>query len=144
MINLRIFNHDDKDLIKNWFVDDDLGNKFIPSYKEESFFELLDGKNRVVYIVNKDDQPIGFLDLEILDNKANFAFYVSKEFRGFGYGKEILKNMLHLPEIKTLDRIECGVENDNIGSIKILEDFGFERVELDKDGFIKYQFILSR
>lgn len=141
MISFKKFEEVDKSLLTTWLSNDDLGQKFLSSYRDtDEYIHLIDFKRRYLWIVIKENNPVGFFDFEIENTeKGYFVFYVAPDYRNTGLGEIILKTALKIPEIKQVKILEGGVEKDNIISIKILEKLGFLYDHEDEDHMLMYQ-----
>lgn len=127
--------------LKDWFSNDELGMKFLPTYaKPEDYTKLIDFKKRHFWIVSQENTAIGFFDLEIEStDKCYIAFYIAPQFRKKGLGEQLLKQALQLTEIQNTKIIEAGVEVENESSIALLKKFDFIYSYTDEDAMLMYQ-----
>ena len=125
--------------IKNWFIKDSIGLRYLSSYTDaNNWVHLLNEKSRFLYITRLEDEPVGFFDIELKEHVGHFAFYVAPQYRSKGIGKLILDKAFSLDTLKKVSRLEVGVEKENKRSIRILEQLYFEKVKEDLDGFLVY------
>ena len=54
------------------------------------FLHKLEDRNSVLYIFEKDQNPLGQVRFDRKKNIAKISYSVGKKFRGLGYGKKIL------------------------------------------------------
>ncbi len=141
MITFRRFEPTDRELIKDWFGNDPVGMKFLPSYRTiDDYAHLIDFKKRYLFIALQNEVAIGFLDFEIENPEVGYiAFFIAPTFRNQGIGFELLRKTFELLEVKQVKMLEAGVEKDNAISIKLLEKAGFSYAYTDKDDMFMYQ-----
>ncbi|WP_240948486.1 GNAT family N-acetyltransferase [Bacillus sp. RO1] len=127
---------------------------FASSYEEELHRSLNEIKNRIPE--NQDSFIYGLFDSEILvgitgfhrEDKLKFkhkgfiwGVYVTEEFRGKGYSKQLLEHTLtKAKNIPGLKQIQLTVAATNTSAKKLYESYGFEVFGYEKsalyvDGF---------
>lgn len=79
-----------------------------------------------VYLFYLDDLLIGTGELRHYDNNAFLGMTVDPKYRNKGYGACILNHMKHIAYDRDLTPL-CGVDTDNIPSIKAIEKAGFKQ-----------------
>ncbi len=114
-------------LLKQWFAKPVPENQFIQFYEDtDKWMQLIhDSDSRFGYIVYKDDQMVGFADIEIDGDTASTAVGVTPELRGRGFGKELMKAIFDLPILQGIHKLVGGVETDNIASARMLLSLGY-------------------
>lgn len=87
----------DVKMIYEWANDDETRkNSFNQSKIEYDthvkwFTNLLNSSNRILYIFQDDNEPIGQVRLDIYDNKAEISYTISPSHRGKKYGEKMIK-----------------------------------------------------
>ncbi len=77
--------------------------------------------------VNSEDIPVGQVRLDVLDNEIRFSISVDREFRGKGYGSEMIR--LARPEALSISNgrlISAYVKPDNKASLRSFGKAGFK------------------
>jgi len=82
--------------------------------------------------------PIGVLRIDYLEEKAVLSYNIAKEYRGRGYGEELIRAgeawiVSHVSKVKFL---EAAVKTKNMPSRKLLLGNGF--TEREEDGLVRY------
>ena len=86
-------------------------------------------KDRKQYwiVLEENNKIIGFGSAYIKGNKGvTESIYIAKEFRGKGYGSEILKKLIRWINSKKVKHIETNILTGNEPSIKLHEKFRFK------------------
>lgn len=145
-IKFRKFTANDISELKSWFAQPNPENKFINDYADvDAWLKLIsdDPDNRFGYLIYQDSQPVAFLDLELNnDNSASIAFGVKPEFRGQGFGKKIIQELVTLPNLQGIKKLHAGVEPDNAASQKVLLANGFTKIS-EEDGIIEFEKLVA-
>ena len=98
------------------------------------FNDSLLNERRVIYILENNSIPIGFIRSDILDtNKYLLSWDIDPNQRGKGYGTKILE--IYLQDKK--GEFIAEIKPENIASIKMAQKNGFN--QLDKIKYIKQQ-----
>lgn len=86
--------------------------------------------NDLVMVVKIEEKFIGvayFNNIDQRNRKADWGFYIKKEFQGKGMGSLIEYNMLDIAfEKMGLEKLNCAVLETNQSVIKLHKKFGFE------------------
>ncbi|MGB8706100.1 MAG: GNAT family protein [Gillisia sp.] len=110
----------------------------IRKYLQNSHRDVYEVKQLRLMICDKEDRPIGLLDLFDLEPKDRRAalgiLIVDRDNRGKGYGKEALSLICnycfsHLE----LHQVYAGVTADNLPSMKLFENNNFKKAGIKKD-----------
>lgn len=144
-LRLRKVEENDIELIFNWSNDKDVRkNSFHmqPIKWEEHvkwFKNIIENKNVCFFILENDGKPIGQIRIKFeKDDEGIISFSISKEFRGFGFGKEILKLIEEqLNKINMKCKLIGLVKRDNIASQKSFVINGYTEIKFDENS-IKY------
>lgn len=134
MIVLRKALFSDLDLLYEWANDKVVrSNSFNSepiSYKtHQSWFNrMMKDESVYQFILMDDNTPIGQIRLKVDDAEAEIGYSIAKEFRGRGYGREILRLIVDevntkFPEIK---KLVAKVKPDNAASKKLFESEGYD------------------
>ena len=91
----------------------------------EKYMTMAD-ENNYFFIVEKDKTPIGFMNIEILENKGLFDIGICKEFRGKGYGKKLLETAIDFLNKKAVENIELIVIKKNHIAYEMYKKRGFK------------------
>lgn len=82
------------------------------------------------FIIKLEGNPIGFARLgsiRWINKKGSITIYLKEDYRGKGYGKEALRQIMDYGFLKLgFHRLEGEVYSYNIASVKLMERFGFQ------------------
>ena len=91
-----------------------------------------------IFCISKEGNPIGELrvkyvsDEELYTIKGSraylYAFRINSEFRGRGYGKQLMKYVIDTLENEGYSEFTIGVGDENKRAKHIYESFGFNKV----------------
>lgn len=136
-LRLRHVEENDIELIFNWSNEKEVRkNSFHtePIKWEEHvnwFKKVINDTNVCFFILENNEKPIGQIRIKFDDeNKGIISFSISKEFRGLGFGKEILK--LTEAEISKKCKLIGFVKIDNIASQRAFIINEYKKVKQDK------------
>lgn len=104
-------------------------NKWIKERVEESTFMIIQSKPyyHVIGFVFLYPIPLENHKLDI-----RFGYLLAENFWGKGLGTELVNGLVKkCQELRTINSISGGVELENIGSIKVLEKYGFQPTNKD-------------
>jgi len=144
-LGLRYVEENDIELIFNWSNDKEVRkNSFhTETIKWEEhvkwFKNIIENKNVYFFILEDDGNPIGQIRIKFeKDDEGIISFSISKEFRGFGFGKEILRLIEEqLNKINMKCKLIGLVKIDNIASKKSFVINGYTEIKLDENS-MKY------
>lgn len=108
---------------------------------KEWFADKINCKNSFLFIAENNQDKIGQVRFDYLNSISKIDYSISKEFRGKGYGKEILQKSIDkvISESKKIKKFEANVRIENVASRKIFSSLGF--YELKKNNtFVTYFF----
>lgn len=138
---LRFANTLDKDLLLKWANDklsreNSFNNAEILAHTHEKWFNnILNSNDNRLFILMKGDIPLGQIRIHINDNSGIVSYSIANQFRGFGYGKTILKlleNWISINYDKGFTLIGL-VKKTNQISIHIFESSNYEKIETDQN-----------
>ncbi|MBA6151114.1 GNAT family N-acetyltransferase [Gelidibacter maritimus] len=110
----------------------------LKEYLANSHQDIFEAKQLRLVISDYEDHPLGMIDLfdfDFKNSRAGVGILVKNiENRQKGYGKEALQLLInycftHL----NLHQLYCNISEDNLDSIKLFTNQGFEKVGLKKD-----------
>jgi len=126
----------------------------IKQYLEQAHKDIYEVKQLRLVISDYENKPIGMIDIfdfDFKNRRAGIGILIKNESnRQNGYGSEALKLLVdygfnHLD----LHQIYCNVSEDNMASITLFTNQGFEKIGLKKDwnhhnGSFKNEFLFQR
>ena len=78
------------------------------------------------YIARLHDAPVGTANIQILDGDAYiYGFVVNAEYRGRGYGRQILAQMIAEIAAERAQPVFLEVETENVPALALYRSFGF-------------------
>ena len=111
-----------------------------------------------IFVMYDDDRPIGELHVAYKSDDERavkgkraylFAFRIHKDYRGQGYGKQLLQSVIDILTEQGYSEFTVGVEDDNDRAKHIYDSFGFTELiaqkyeEYQGDGY-EYELYLRR
>jgi predicted acetyltransferase len=76
-----------------------------------------------------DNKEVGLVRLDVQDGKAEIPYQISKDYRGMGYGKQILKFLECYVKENNIASILLGeVKFSNISSQRIFEGLNYKKI----------------
>ena len=146
IVYLRKATSDDCDLLFGWANDSLTRNNSFNtepiSYERhiEWYKKILASQSVIQYILELNQNgriiPIGQIRLDVEGSVAEVSYSISKDYRGFGYGKKVLQ--LIEAEIEkesiNIEKLVAKVKPDNVASAKAFLDNGYcnKCVEFEK------------
>ncbi len=99
------------------------------------------GQLRFLICINETNEPVGAIDLYDADFKngnAAVGILIGEENqRGKGFAQESLLLMIdYARDILSFHNLYCSIQADNLTSLKLFENIGFERIGVRKDWFL--------
>ena len=83
------------------------------------------------YIAELKEKIIGKIRIEKIDNEGFiYGFGVLPDFRGKGYGREILSSALDILKKENVDNIFLEVATENKNALGLYESCGFEEISV--------------
>ena len=133
----------------------DNGENFLPSISDRTFsaekFFNENNKKISLYGSFSNNQLVGFLS--IIDEKDSFVsigpMYISKKFRGLGFGEKQVKEIVNQLKQFSFKGIKTKTWGENKASRKIFENLNFKLVEekpntrINGDSTVKYYLELT-
>lgn len=143
-------------LIRNTILDDvdillkmdkqEITQKYLGGIKNKSKEERLtflkkkiESKVCTLTVCLKDKTPIGFIELNIKDDKAEISYIFDYDFSNKGYCTETVKKLIEVSfEKLKLNEIYAEIKSLNISSKRVLEKLGFKESQKQTKDFRRY------
>ncbi|MCB2308130.1 GNAT family N-acetyltransferase [Clostridium estertheticum] len=104
---------------------------FYGSEEGESFPEEEEIINMITYMIELNKAIIGKIRIEYSDNSAFICgFGILPNFRGKGYGKKALKEVLRIINEENISDVELDVESKNNNALNLYKACGFEEMSV--------------
>lgn len=104
---------------------------FYGSEEGESFPEEEEIINMTTYMIELNKAIIGKIRIEHSDNSAFICgFGILPNFRGKGYGKQALKEVLRIINEENINDVELDVESKNNNALNLYKVCGFEEMSV--------------
>lgn len=127
-MKVRPIDEDGLRQVEQWLAaDPDGGASFGGFYGQavKRWTPLLQAPSRHGWITFDETGPVGFIDLEILDDEAEIMYYVSPDRRGEGLGRPTLEHVVELARTLGAKFIHASVDPANQPSLAILRAAAF-------------------
>ncbi len=110
----------------------------IKQYLENAHQDIYEAKQLRLVICDNDESTLGLIDLfdfNPVHNRVGVGILIAEEEnRGKGYGKEALELIAKYGQTHLrLHQLYANISEQNIGSIKLFEKQGFEKIGVKKD-----------
>jgi RimJ/RimL family protein N-acetyltransferase len=118
--------------LERWHEDPELRRRYGGDGWPTKLLKIMRGDpNRHCFIAWEGSRKVGYVDFEIIpkENLGHIGLIVDPLLRGSGYGKQILRAVLNLPEISSVTEVRAGIEKDNIASIRCFLGVGFRQLD---------------
>ncbi|MFZ7133086.1 MAG: GNAT family N-acetyltransferase [Eubacteriales bacterium] len=144
-IGFRAISPSDCDLLYKWANDESVRKNAFNSDKidyeshKKWFQNKLDSKNTLIYIILKDNTPIGQIRIDIQNDYGIIDYSIVFKYRGQGLGKSSLKSIGNRINVDcpTLNKLVGRVKFNNVSSQKAFESADFKKEK--KNGYFEYQ-----
>ncbi|NIK12253.1 GNAT family N-acetyltransferase [Alkalibacillus almallahensis] len=136
---IREANESDCDQLYIWANEESVrdnafdSNKIIYSDHQEWFKNILKSPHHKIFMVNRYDQPIGQLRLDIEQDVGLIDYSIDHAYRGRGYGSELIKylsGIVHQYDLP-ISKLIGKVKYQNKASIKAFEKANFKPKEYE-------------
>ena len=117
-------------------------NRFNFSYTGNRTLKFADKELEIALIAKKDDQTVGFCYADKKDansrtrKTAYIGCFIIPDYQSGGIGTMLIENLLVNLKERGFIRAECDIAEENIGSLKLIENLGFKR-----EGILKKRFL---
>ncbi len=98
-----------------------------PNWEKWNSEHLLFGR----FVATIENEIVGWTSLTSVSSRcvyggvAEISIYVSENYKGFGIGKQLLRNLITDSEKNNIWTLQAGIFTDNIASVKLHESSGF-------------------
>ena len=127
-------NDDDMKLIFDWSNDEEVRKNSFSSEKikfedhQKWFQKKINEANYYILFFVVDGKEAGLVRLAVTDNVGTISYQISKEYRGKGYGKQMLKLLeTYVLENNIATNLYGEVKEENISSQRIFEKLGYKK-----------------
>lgn len=102
------------------------------------FNEKIKSQLSYMFILEKENNPVGQINFEIVEKEVIITYSVDKKVRNQGLGKELVRKAAEFIGInlKNVEKISAYISSSNMPSIKVFENLGFIR-EIDEKYYVK-------
>lgn len=102
------------------------------------FNEKIKSQLSYMFILEKENNPVGQINFEIVEKEVIITYSVDKKVRNQGLGKELVRKAAEFIGInlKNVEKISAYISSSNMPSIKAFENLGFIR-EIDEKYYVK-------
>lgn len=131
-------------LVEEWLARDPAGDAVFGGFygrAGERWAPLLQTPGRFGWITSDDDGPVGFIDLEILDDEAEVSYYVCLDRRGTGLGRATVEELVRLATAAGARQVHAAVGTGNLAGLASLRAAGFS--EVGGNEFDEVEFVLT-
>lgn len=114
-------------------------SKFVlKQYLEQAHIDIYQAKQlRLVVAKNQDDSPVGLIDLFDFDpqhKRVGMGIVITSENQGQGFAKESIELLINYCfSILQLHQIYANILEDNLKSINLFTQLGFDQIGIKKD-----------
>ncbi|MEV6282690.1 GNAT family N-acetyltransferase [Kribbella sp. NPDC051770] len=126
--------------VERWLAADPVGGAIFGGFYGDAvrrWTPLLQAPTRFGRLARSESGPIGFADVEILDDEAEIVFYVAPEHRGQGLAHEVLAGIVDLARAEGAKSLHASVEPTNAASLATLKAAGFTNHGEDEYGDVE-------
>ncbi|MDE6565697.1 MAG: ribosomal protein S18-alanine N-acetyltransferase [Clostridia bacterium] len=102
---------------------------FSDSWTENMLLQSMEN-GCIMVVVEVENMLVGYAGLYPSGDITNIA--VLPEYRGLGYGKMLVSEIIKQAQINNIDKIFLEVRSSNITAIKLYEKCGFKRISCRK------------
>ncbi len=86
--------------------------------------------------------PIAYGHLEAEEGVVWLGICVRQEYKGKGYGKQMMEALIEQAKLENINKISLTVDKTNAGAISLYEQCGFKKIN-EKEHYYFYQLGLS-
>lgn len=113
---MRLYNNAFNNMPHGASLDENELNEFLNDNYQRNYY----------FIVSSEDENLGVLNVTIDGNEGTFDIGLSNEYRGIGYGKQLLETAIDFLEKKNIEKIYLVVIGINEIAYKMYKKRGFE------------------
>ena len=141
IVNLSVVEKEDLPLLLTWFNDLEFRGRYNPLGAQQSRAEIekkydtLGSEEKWFFIEKKDGTKIGYVGTHVFAGMLEIGYAVILAERGHGYCTEAVKIMVdYLFMSRNIVRIQSATNSENKASQKVLENAGFQREGIERQG----------
>jgi RimJ/RimL family protein N-acetyltransferase len=101
------------------------------------FKKKLNDSETKLLILTSEGNLLGQIRIDLIDSYWNIDYSIDHEFRGKGFGKEIVRLLINKFESY---KFKATVKKQNKASIKVFDSLGFKKVQIESDDFDYFEF----
>ncbi|MDQ0178028.1 L-amino acid N-acyltransferase YncA [Bacillus chungangensis] len=134
-------------MLKTWFNDKEIQDRMAGMLPLESWYNNVCSNDQYfIWAGYAKDELVGIIIVEIEEEIGYIALIVNPSLQNRGYGKELLRQVLIHPELKSVKKWEAEIEEDHLASIACFRALGFieEDAVPDEDGFVNFVYDSSK
>jgi RimJ/RimL family protein N-acetyltransferase len=127
-MQVRAIDEDGLRQVEHWLAADPVGGAIFGGFyghAVDRWTPLLQAPSRHGWITFDETGPIGFIDLEVLDDEAEITYYVSPAHRGRGLGGQTLEQVVQLAAEVGARQIHATVDPTNEAGLATLRSAAF-------------------
>ena len=124
-LNIININKENKYILKNYIST--INNKYFRYFNKRNE-DIIENHLITILIKNNNDDIIGYSHIDYDSDKYWFGIYLNNNYRGKGYGNDIINYIKNHYLLKSINEIYLSVDIDNEYAIKLYK----------KNGFIEY------
>ncbi|WP_040454460.1 GNAT family N-acetyltransferase [Kribbella catacumbae] len=127
-MRVRPIDEDGLRQVEQWLAADPVGGAIFGGFYGHAvarWTPLLQAPSRHGWITFDETGPIGFIDLEILDDEAEITYYVCPTRRGQGLGRATLGHVIQLSTELGAEQIHASVDPTNDAGLATLRSIAF-------------------
>jgi GNAT superfamily N-acetyltransferase len=118
------------DEVAAWFVDDDEGRRrldadFYGGFQPRWWSLVQRCARRYGWVGLADEVPVGFVDMEVVDEEGSLTIYIRRAFRRQGLGTALLRLAAVEARAMNVAALVGHAESDYVASIRCLVAAGF-------------------
>lgn len=127
-MQVRLIDEDGLRQVEQWLAADPVGGAIFGGFyghAVDRWTPLLQAPSRHGWITFDETGPIGFIDLEILDDEAEITYYVCPARRGQGLGSATVSHVIQLATDLDARLIHASVDPTNAAALATLRSATF-------------------
>ncbi|MDX6261169.1 MAG: hypothetical protein QOH84_2857 [Kribbellaceae bacterium] len=143
-MQVRAIDEDGLRQVEQWLAADPVGGAIFGGFYGHAvarWTPLLQAPSRHGWLTFDETGPIGFIDLEILDDEAEITYYVRPDRRGQGDGQRTLEQVVQLAADLGARQIHASVDPANAAALATLRSAAF--TDLGTNEFNETEFTLD-
>ena len=103
------------------------------------FNKSLTNFNTKLLLIESESGPVGQVRFNRSDSSYIISYSIARQFRGLSLGQVVLKKAIDYLRQRDISTLIGDVKENNLASIKIFNQLGFEEVDSHQKGVIRFQ-----